>query len=269
MEFSAYFDRIGYSGPTTPDLATMEALMRAHIAAVPFENLDVQLGNPVTTALPAIFAKLVGRRRGGWCYENNGLFGWALGEMGFAVRRISAGVMRVAHGDTALGNHLALIVTIDGREWLADVGFGGTLAAPIPLASGTHLQPPFAVGLAEAGGYWRFEERYGGEDAFSFDFLAGAADEALLARQCEALQSAPDSIFVQNLVVQQRQGETHLTLRGRVLMERGPKGEGKRMLSSADEFVAALRDRFGLDLPEAAGLWDKVCARHAELFPTP
>jgi N-hydroxyarylamine O-acetyltransferase len=266
MELSAYFDRIGYSGPVAPDLATLKAVMRAHIAAVPFENLDVQLGNPVTTALPAIYAKLVERRRGGWCYENNGLFGWALGEMGFGVRRISAGVMRVARGDAALGNHLALIVTIDGEEWLTDVGFGGTLAAPIPLAGGSHVQPPFAVGLVEGDGYWRFEERFGGEDPFSFDFLAGPADEALLARQCDALQSEPESIFVQNLVVQQRQGDRHLTLRGRVLMERGPEGESKRTLESADELVAVLRHRFGIDLPEAATLWDKVCARHAELF---
>jgi len=184
------------------------------------------------------------------------------------VRRISAGVMRVARGDAQLGNHLALIVTIDGQEWLADVGFGGTLAAPIPLAPGMHEQQPFSVGLVEADGYWRFEERYGDGDAFSFDFLSDSADEALLKRQCGWLQSDPESIFVQNLVVQQRQGATHLTLRGRVLLERGPEGERKRELASAEEFVAVLRDRFGLDVPEAAGLWDRVCARHAELFPT-
>lgn len=266
MELSAYLHRIGYLGPTAPDHATLAALMAAHIAAVPFENLDVQLGNRVTTDLPAIYAKLVERRRGGWCYENNGLFGWALGTLGFEVRRISAGVMRVARGDAALGNHLALIVTVDGREWLADVGFGGTLAAPIPLGVGMHAQAPFTVGLVEAEGYWRFEERYAGGDAFSFDFLSAAADEALLARQCDWLQSDPESIFVQNLVVQQRQGGMHLTLRGRVLLERGVAGETKRELASADEFVEVLRHRFGLDLPEAATLWDKVCARHDALF---
>jgi N-hydroxyarylamine O-acetyltransferase len=267
MELSAYLARIGESGPTTPDLATLDALMRAHIAAVPFENLDVQLGRRVTTDLPAIYAKLVGRRRGGWCYENNGLFGWALGELGFEVRRISAGVMRAARGDAALGNHLALIVTAEGTPWLVDVGFGGTLAAPIPLAAGMHVQPPFSVGLAEAEGYWRFEERYADGDPFSFDFLADPADEALFVRQCDALQSEPESIFVQNLVVQQRQGDTHLTLRGRVLLERGPHSEHKHLIESADEFVATLADRFGLEVPGAASLWSKVCARHAELFP--
>jgi N-hydroxyarylamine O-acetyltransferase len=267
MILSAYFDRIGYSGPVTPEPATLEAVMRAHIAAIPFENLDVQLGNRVTPALPAIYAKLVDRRRGGWCYENNGLFGWALGEMGFDVRRISAGVMRAVRGDVALGNHLALIVTIDGREWLVDVGFGGTLAAPIPLAAATHVQPPFSVGLVEADGYWRFEERYADGDAFSFDFLSGPADEALFARQCDALQSDPESIFVQNLVVQQRQAERHFSLRGRVLLERGAEGESKHLIADAAEFVATLKDRFGLDLPGAASLWSKVCARHAVLFP--
>lgn len=266
MELSAYLHRIGYAGPATPDLATLTALMAAHLAAIPFENLDVQLGNRVTTDLPAIYAKLVERQRGGWCYENNGLFGWALREIGFEVRRISAGVMRVVRGDTALGNHLALMVTIEGREWLADVGFGGTLAAPIPLGEGIHEHSPFSVGLVEVDSYWRFEERYAGGDAFSFDFLSGPADEALLARQCDWLQSDPESIFVQNLVVQQRQGETHWTLRGRVLLERGVERETKRLIGSAEELVAVLSERFGLDLPEAATLWDKVCARHDRLF---
>jgi len=267
MELSAYFDRIGYSGPRAPDLATLRALMRAHIAAVPFENLDVQLGNRVSVELPAVFEKLVGRRRGGWCFENNGLFGWALGELGFGVRRLSAGVMRAEHGDAAMGNHLALLVTIHGEPWLADVGFGGTMAAPLRLAAGMEDQAPFTIGLRQADGYWRFEEAYADGAPFSFDFLADAADEALLARQCDALQSDPESVFVQNLVVQQRQGDRHLTLRGRVLMERGAEGESKRLIGDAGEFVAVLRERFGLDLPGGASLWGKVCARHAVLFP--
>ena len=267
MDLSAYLERIGYAGSLAPDLPTLDALMRAHIAAIPFENLDVQLGNRVATDLPAIFAKLVEGRRGGWCYENNGLFGWALGEIGFEVRRVSAGVMREQHGDAAMGNHLALIVTIEGAPWLVDVGFGGTQAAPIPLAVGMHEQPPFSVGLSlETDGYWRFEERFPGDDPFSFDFSAEPADEALFVRQCDALQSEPESIFVQNSVVQQRQGDRHFSLRGRVLLERGVEGETKRTLADAEEFAAVLRDRFGLDLPEAATLWNRICARHDALF---
>lgn len=266
MKLSAYLDRIGFSGPAAPDRATLEALSRAHLAAVPFENLDVQLGRPLATALPAIFDKIVTRRRGGWCYEQNGLLGWALGEIGFDVRRISAGVLRELRGDAALGNHLALIVTLD-VPMLVDVGFGGSLARPLPLAAGERLDSPFTVALSETDGYWRFAERIGEGDPFTFDFSAEPADETLLARQCAALQGDPDSVFVQNLVVQQRQGDRHLTLRGRVLLERWPGGEAKHLVASAGDFVDVLRTRFALDLPEAARLWDKVCARHAVLFP--
>jgi len=267
MNLAAYLERIGHSGAVEPDLATLQAISRAHIATVPFENLDVQLGRPVSTDLSALFAKLVERRRGGWCFEQNGLLGWALGQIGFDVRRVAAGVMRVVRGDAAVGNHLALIVTLGGRPWLVDAGFGGSQAAPLPLESGERLDAPFTVSLAETDGYWRFAERVGDGEPFSFDFRADPADEDLLARQCATLQSDPDSVFVQNLVVQRRQGDTHVTLRGRVFGVRSSAGEEKRVIDSADELVALLRDRFDLDLPEAAGLWDKICARHAILFP--
>jgi len=266
MDLAAYLDRIGHAGPASPDMATLQSLVRAHLATVPFENLDVQLRRPTGTALPAIFAKIVGQRRGGWCFEQNGLLGWALGEIGFEVRRVVAGVMRTARGDSALGNHLALIVALD-RPWLVDAGFGGSQGAPLPLEAGERDDSPFTVSLAEVDGYWRFAERIGDGDPFSFDFRTGPADEALLARQCAALQHDPESVFVQNLVVQQRQGDAHVTLRGRVFSVRTAASEEKRLVGSAEELVTLLRDRFGLDLPEAAGLWGKVCARHAVLFP--
>lgn len=84
-----YFERIGYSGEHSPSLATLEAVFRAHVGAIPFENLDVQLGRPVSLDVSAIQTKLVAARRGGWCFEQNGLLGWALGELGFSVRRVS------------------------------------------------------------------------------------------------------------------------------------------------------------------------------------
>ena len=267
MNLSAYLARIGHSGPVAPDLATLQSIVRAHIAAVPFEDLDVQLGCVTNTELSGIYAKLVEQRRGGWCYEQNGVLGWALSEIGFEVRRICGGVMRAVRGDAALGNHLALIVTLEGRPWLVDAGFGGSLAGPLPFETGERLDAPFAISLAQTEGYWRFAERIGDGDPFSFDFRADPADEALLARQCVTQQTHPDSVFVQNLIVQQRQGDTHVTLRGRVFSVRSSTGEEKKLIGSAEELVALLRDRFSLDVPEAAGLWDKVCARHTELFP--
>ena len=92
MEIDAYLGRIGYSGPRTPTAETLRQLHRAHMFAVPFENLDIPLGNPIALSLPAFYAKIVERRRGGFCYELNGLFGWLLEQLGFRIVRLSAGV---------------------------------------------------------------------------------------------------------------------------------------------------------------------------------
>ena len=249
-----------------PTAATLAGVMRAHVAAIPFENLDVQLGRPTSRALPDIFAKLVARRRGGWCYEQNGLLGWALGELGFAVTPLAGGVMRLAAGDAVLGNHLALLVDLDDGPWLVDAGFGGSLAAPVRLAAAAHRHAPYRLSLAQlADGYWRYEEEVEGKP-FSFDFRAAPADQARLDAHHERLQTAPDSPFVLNLVVQRRIGNRHLSLRGRVLTELGPEGQGEHVLPDAAALVATLAGRFGLDVPEIAAHWPAICDRHETVF---
>lgn len=267
MDLEAYFARTGQPQPARPDRATLTALMQAHLAAFPFENLDVQLGTPVSLDPDTIFDKLVTRRRGGWCFEQNGLFGRVLAALGYDVRRISAGVMRQVIGEASLGNHLALLVRLEDRLWLVDVGFGGTQAAPLPFAPCEAQFAPYSVTLRQVDGWWHFEERYGEGDPFSYDFSDAPADEALFARRCAELQHDPESVFVQNLVVQQRRGDTHSILRGRVLVTRGPEGETRELLQNAEALVERLDQRFGLSVPEAAGLWDAICARHAALFP--
>jgi N-hydroxyarylamine O-acetyltransferase len=218
--------------------------------------------------IEASYDKIVRRRRGGWCYELNGVMGWALSEIGFEVMRISAGVMRVRAGDAQLGNHLCLLVRLD-QPYLVDVGFGGSLAEPLPLRASEREDRPYRLGLSVLDqSYWRYAEiAHGDDDAFSFDFRAAPADEALLARKCRFLQTDPASPFIQNLIVQRRSVDTHLSLRGRVLATIHATRVDKKLLNSADELVATLRDGFGLDTPEAATLWPSICARHEALFP--
>ncbi len=267
MELSAYLHRIRHDGSVRPDLATLRAIHRAHQYAIPFENLDVLLRRPVVLDLEANYDKIVCRRRGGWCYELNGVMGWALKEIGFEVMRMSAGVLRARAGDAQLGNHLCLLVCLDQR-YLVDVGFGGSLVEPLPLRASEREDPPYRLGLSELGeSYWRFAEiAHGDGNAFSFDFRVAPADEALLARKCQSLQTDPDSPFIQNLVVQRRTADTHLSLRGRVLATIYATHVDKKLLNSADELVATLRDSFDLDIPEAASLWPSICARHEALF---
>jgi N-hydroxyarylamine O-acetyltransferase len=265
-ELAEYLARIGHAGPVAPDLPTLRKLHRAHVEAIPFEALDVQLGLEPPMETGAIFDKLVRRRRGGWCYEMNGLFGWALGEIGFDVTRLSCGVMRHVLGEERMGTHLALLVRIDGEFWLADVGFGSAMREPLRLAAGEHYHQPFAVGLAETGdGHWRFSEWSGGEP-FSFDFRAEPADEGLLAAKCHWQATAPDSTFVLNFVAQKRAAGRHLSLRGKVLTDRGAEGTSRRELSDADEFAAVLGAIFGIEHPDVRSIWPRICARHDELF---
>ena len=267
MDLSAYLQRIRFDGSVLPDLATLKAIHRAHQYAIPFENLDVLLRRPVVLDLEASYDKIVRQRRGGWCYELNGVMGWALKEMGFEVMRVSAGVMRVQAGDAQLGNHLCLLVRLD-QPYLVDVGFGGSLAEPLPLAASEREDRPYRLELGELGdGYWRFTETAHGEgDAFSFDFRVAPADEALLLRKCEFLQTDRASPFIQNLVAQRRTADTHLSLRGRVLAAIHATRIDKKLLKSAAELITTLRDRFDLDVPEAAALWPSICARHKVLF---
>ena len=265
MDLQAYLDRIRFNGEARADLATLRGVHRAYQYAVPFENLDVQLRRPLTTSVEAAYDKIVRRRRGGWCYEMNGVMGWALEQIGFEVMRMSAGVMRERVGDVQLGNHLCLLVRLD-QPYLVDVGFGGSLSEPTPLQTSAFEDHPYRVSLNRTtDGYWRFTELALSEP-FSFDFHAQPADEVLFSAKCNLLQTDPASSFVQNLVVQRRTADTHYSLRGRVLTTLRATSRDKTLLNSPDELVALLRERFELEVPEAASLWSAICARHDTLF---
>ena len=263
-----YLKRIAYDGDTAPSLSVLEALLAHHVQSVPFENLDVQLGASLTTDPTDAYKKIVANNRGGWCYEQNGLFGWALSEVGFDVTRVAAAVMRVERGDVAHANHLCLLVkpTDVDQTFLADVGFGGSMIAPIPLAESDHQQAPFRIGLHRTeDDHWRFWEDLG-KGEFSFDFQVETADEDALSEKCGFLQTDPSSGFVQNLVAQIRLPDQHKTLRGKVFSLATSSGIDTTILSSVDELLAVLRDEFRLDVPAVRDLWPRIEVRHAELM---
>jgi N-hydroxyarylamine O-acetyltransferase len=262
MNLDAYLARIAYDGPMRQDLATLTALHRAHLRAIPYENLDVQLGRPVTIERPAIFDKIVTRGRGGWCYEMNGLFGWALAEMGFKVTRSAGAVMREVRGDEVIGNHLVLKVELEEGVYLADVGFGDGPLDPIAVKEGPFGSQGFEFRLSRLDErWWRFHNHEAG-GAPSFDFDLTPADERVLAERCFWLQSAPDSNFVQNAVLQRHKPDGLWLMRGRVLRHVVPNEQKDWLVESAPEYVGVLSEVFGLHVHEAADLWPKICARH-------
>lgn len=266
MHLSDYFDRIGHRGSAAPTLANLRAVHRAQAYSIPYDGLDIQFGRPVDLDPQRIFYKLVTQKRGGWCYETNGLLQWALSSMGFSVMRATAGVHRKLRGDSALGNHLTLLVRCDDQTYLADLGLGDGLREPVPLVEGVHLDGPLQFRLEVLpDGFWRFHNHgYGSPE--TFDFRAEPADESVLCAKSAQLQSDPASHFVLNAECIVMREASSICLLGRVFRQSSDAGTEKTLLLSADEMTAALAQHFGIvDLPIHT-IWREIEARHTMLF---
>lgn len=127
-----YLDRIAYGGELAADMATVAGVMRCQLFTVPFENLDVQAGKVVSLVPEEIVDKIVNRRRGGYCYEVNGLFAMALQALGIPYQLVAARPMfyPVRRPKT----HMAIVLQLDGAAWLCDLGFGSYgIRAPLRL----------------------------------------------------------------------------------------------------------------------------------------
>jgi N-hydroxyarylamine O-acetyltransferase len=137
-----YLARIGLAGAPAADAAGLALVQRAHRLAIPFENLDIALGRGIALAPEGLAAKIVGLRRGGYCFEQNGLFLAALGAMGFDARPILARVWLGGPAEVPPRSHMLVAVRLEGRDWIADVGFGGSFTPPLPLEEGVEATTP-------------------------------------------------------------------------------------------------------------------------------
>ncbi len=260
INLDAYFARIGHDGPTAPTPATLAALHEAHVAAIPFENLDVLMGHEVRLDLASVEAKLVGSRRGGWCFEHNRLFQAVLESVGFRVTALAA---RVRMGATRVlpRMHRLMLVEIAGRPWVADVGFGGDgLVTPLPLAA--DAQTPVPGGLArltpEPGG-WALQARHGDESQPWTD-LYGFTLEPQHEVDFEVgnfyLSHHPASRFRQTLTAQRTWRDRRLILRDRTVSRRDADGLTERTVAGDAELLALLADAFEIDVPPGLPLPD-------------
>ena len=266
MNLDAYLARIGCSGNPRVDLTTLKEIHRQHLLSVSYENIDVQLGISGSTTTESAYNKIVLEGRGGWCYEMNGLLGWALAEIGFPVTRVCGGVARSLKGDSVLGNHLVLLTELAGSTWVVDTGFGDGIFEPIPLIEHTFNQRGFDFKLGKSEDeYWRLENhRFSG--APSFDFSTEPASEGLLSSQCNYLQKDEQSPFVLALICQRFVDYGYETQLGRVAKTIKPTGIESRLINSADELVDRLHNTFDLMVSGVAELWPGIVERHNALF---
>lgn len=247
MDVDAYLARIGYAGPRSATPRTLAALQRAHLRAVPFEALDCHLGNPVSVEPVDAYRKVVGDRRGGFCFELNGLFAWLLGELGFEVTLLAGRPIISADGRLAeLMAHLALLVDCRGR-WLTDVGFGFTHAMdPLDLdARGPQPRDGRRYRVAPAGDGLIAERLDAPEpDGYRFDLRPRRAAD--FAARCAAYATDADSIFVRRApaVRVHPDGWAHVT-RERLTGRRGDRVLDAPITSEA-AWRAALHEHAGL-----------------------
>ena len=243
MDIEAYLDRIGYSGPRTATLDTLRGLHRAHLLTVPFENLDIQAGSPIVLEQERLYDKIVRRRRGGFCYELNGLFAMLLGEMGFRVSLLSAGVAHDAGGFGPEFDHLALRVCLEG-EWLADVGFGESILNPVPF----HQPSLGEYRLASDGSGWTLFR----EQLPRYRFRLLPRELADFADMCHYHQTSRESHFTQGRIITQATAEGRVTLSdARLIATRGVHRE-EHPVSGPAEFADLCQQYFGIWITPAA-----------------
>ncbi|MEU8783738.1 arylamine N-acetyltransferase [Streptomyces sp. NPDC048637] len=242
----AYLDRIGVGRPAAPDTDALRALHLSHLRTVPFENLSIHLGEEIVLAEQPVLDKIVGARRGGFCYELNGAFAMLLGALGYEVELLSA---RVFGGDGKLGipyDHLALRVQTPGGPWLADVGFGRHSHLPLRWDSRAEQTDP--------GGVFRIEETETGD----LDVLRDGSPQYRLEQRPRAYadfrvgcwwnQTSPASHFTQSLVCSRLTETGRITLTGRTLVTTGVDGAREERQVGAEEVLAAYREYFGIVL---------------------
>ncbi|MFF5444591.1 arylamine N-acetyltransferase [Streptomyces sp. NPDC012888] len=247
LDLSAYLDRIGYDGPRTATLDTLRAVHRAHMSTLSFTNLDLFLGRGNDLEMRNLADRIVGARRGGYCFEQNLLLAAALEGLGFSVDRQLA---RVRRGSTKVRarTHAVLLVESDGRRWLADVGFGDEgLIEPIPFEDGAELtvgEWTWRVDLD--GDEWVLRSRH--PDRW-FDVYSLRLEHHFRADFDEAnhfTATYPLSTFVGRLIAQRGDDRIRQTLLNRELTTQYPDGRRETRELSDAEVVTALRDVFHL-----------------------
>jgi len=254
VDVDAYLRRIEYDGPRQPSAATLRALHRQHLFTVPFENLDIPLRNPIRLDLAQLYNKIVLRRRGGFCYELNGLFGELLTAMGFRVHMLSA---RVREADGSFGpefDHMLLRVELE-EPWLADVGFGDSFLNPFVLRAG---------GASEVNGRrytvvplddeWQLvrEDVTGRVPQYRFRDVPRRLSD--YAGMCHFHQTSPDSHFTKSWTCSRATPDGRITLANRRLIVTRGSNREERLLATEAEVRDCLRDHFGIKFPESADL---------------
>jgi N-hydroxyarylamine O-acetyltransferase len=243
-----YLNRIGFRDAAKADIATVTEMMRCQLFTVPFENLDVQAGKVVSLVPEEIVEKIIGRNRGGYCYEINGLFAMALQELGIPYQFVAARPMfyPVKRPKT----HMAIVLSVDGEEWLCDLGFGSYgIRSPmrLNLVDVEVLQDSDRFVLSKPSDReYLLKALVDGEwmNQYAFDLSPQEWIDFVPANYLNSTH--PDAIFVQKLLIVLHNPAGRTILFGDTLKTL-TNGQVEKQTIAPEDVVSVLSTRFGLD----------------------
>ncbi|MEZ4678747.1 MAG: arylamine N-acetyltransferase [Caldilineaceae bacterium] len=252
-DLDAYFARIGYRGPRTPTLATLQAIVQHHTQAIPFENLNPYLRLPVKLDLQSLQNKLVYNRRGGFCFEQNGLLRQVLLAVGYESRPLGGRVVwGRPPGFMPPRSHMVQLLTIEGQPYMADVGFGGmTPTAPILLEPDLVQETPHEPFrfITEEGDY--FLQALIGDtwrSLYRFDLTVQQPSDYELSNFWVCHH--PDSHFISGISAARMEPGRRYALRDNNLAIHHTGGVSEeRVLASVDEVLDVLDQTFYITVP--------------------
>ena len=251
MNITDYLERINYHGPLAPNAETLRELQVAHLLAVPFENLSIHASEPIVLEDEALFTKIVTNRRGGFCYEANGLFAALLRALEFNAQMLSAEVANAA-GEFGPGfDHMALMVSLEQR-WLVDVGFGDSFLEPLLLDERREqVQDSRSYRILSDGNQLTLMQRdESSEWKAEYRFTLQPYTYADYSEMCNYHQTSPQSHFTQSRICSRATEEGRITLSEMRFITTSQRGSEQirqeRTLSSEAEYADVLREQFGI-----------------------
>lgn len=251
MDILAYLDRINYRGSLEPTHETLRSLHLAHLFSVPFENLSIHIKEPIVLNDESLYKKIVERRRGGFCYELNGLFCWLLRSLGFDVKMLSAGVINEQGDFSPYFDHLTLLVTLNER-YLADVGFGDCFLEPLLLDNREPQMSPDkkCYRIIETEDALIMQVQHD-EWKSQYRFTLTPYEYADYEEMCLWQQTSPDSHFVKNRICSLPIQDGRVTLSGKRFIKTISSEREEKVLENEEEVSALLKEVFGIELNEA------------------
>ena len=261
FDLDGYFARIGYGGATDRSLATLRSLHLAHPQAIPFENIDALMGVSVGLDPASLQDKVLAQARGGYCFEHNLIFMHALEALGFSVSGLAARVLWGQPDDAITArSHMLLRVDVDGKTFIADVGFGGlTLTAPLLLEPDLEQQTPHETfRIAQTGDHFRLQANIGGADVggswrtlYRFDMQR--THEVDYQVSSHFLSTHPSSHFLSTLVCARALSDRRYALRNNRLSIHHLGGRSEqREIASATELADLLEGQLAIVIPDRA-----------------